>query len=134
MTFCEYVDDLAKKGIIDGHISEMLIAKHREEVTDPLKEVKTKVFPILEQMWASSDTEVNGYADRLDDTIEDLSGATRNQNVKNTHSEILRLASGIRELTGTSMARERGVSCEEVRNIAIRLETIADKMEVVDEG
>ena len=47
MTVEEYVDTLAKRGIIDGHITEMLIGKHRYEVANPFAEISDKVSPIL---------------------------------------------------------------------------------------
>lgn len=43
-------------------------------------------------------------------------------------SSLYRISAWIRGLTGTSAARERGIACDEVRGIAIRLEVLADEL------
>ena len=80
MSFEEYVDTLAKRGIIDGHITEMLVGKHRDEVANPLAAIMDKVSPILDEMFqaANSTTLENldaakiamrGFAERIDDEL-----------------------------------------------------------------
>lgn len=80
MTFEEYVDTLAKRGIIDGHITEMLIGKHRDEVANPLAEISDKVSPILDEMFHAANSTtlehldaaklaLRGFAERIDDEL-----------------------------------------------------------------
>lgn len=80
MTFEEYVDTLAKRGIIDGHIAEMLCGKHREEVKDPMLTVRTAVSPILDEMYHAANSTtlehldaaklaLRGFAERIDDEL-----------------------------------------------------------------
>lgn len=68
MGFAEYVDGLAKRGIIDGNITELLMAKHREEVGNPYKPFRAAVQPVLDEMWADGPTPVM-YANRIDDAL-----------------------------------------------------------------
>ena len=76
MSFNEYVDELAKRGAIDGHIAQMLVAKHREEAENPTATVRAKVNPILDVMWSRRSMEPNvaEYADAIDDAIEAAAG------------------------------------------------------------
>lgn len=84
MTFEEYVDTLAKSGIIDGNITEMLIGKHREEVNNPLAAVRSKVSPILDEMFGASNgttlehidaakLALRMFAERIDDELTEES-------------------------------------------------------------
>lgn len=75
MSFEEYVDTLAKRGIIDGNITEMLVGKHREEVCDPFKPINEVLTPILGEMWKEAGEEYHQYADRIADAIDGLKGA-----------------------------------------------------------
>lgn len=75
MSFEDYVDTLAKRGIIDGHITEMLVGKHRDEVGDPLKPVREVLTPILAEMWTEAGEEYHQYANRIDDAMDGLKGA-----------------------------------------------------------
>lgn len=75
MSFDEYVDTLAKRGIIDGNITEMLVGKHREEVGDNMKPVREVLTPILADMWKEAGEEYHHYANRIDDAIDGLKGA-----------------------------------------------------------
>lgn len=77
MSFEHYVDDLAKRGIIDGHIAEMLVGKHRDEVGNPLKPVMDALKPILEDMWKEPGEEYHQYADRIDDAVDALANGWR---------------------------------------------------------
>lgn len=74
--FREYVDDLAKRGVIDGHIAQMLVSKHDAEVENPSKAIRDKVDPILDIMWSRRTFEPNvaEYADSIDDAIEAAAG------------------------------------------------------------
>lgn len=69
-------------------------------------------------------------------TVEDLLcladriEAAYERDIKHLLADVYGVASWIRGLTSTSMARERGVACEEVRSIATKLEVLADKAEV----
>ena len=83
MSFVEYVDGLAKSGIIDGHICEMLCCKHRDEVKDPLVPVRDALAPIIDEMLdaASSTTlehldaaklALHGFAERIDEELEKI--------------------------------------------------------------
>ena len=80
MTFEEYVDTLAKRGIIDGHITEMLIGKHRDEVANPFAEIRDKVSLILDEMFHAANSTtlehldaaklaLRGFAERIDDEL-----------------------------------------------------------------
>ena len=88
MSFNEYVDDLAKRGIIDGHICEMLCAKHRDEVTDPMVPVQDALSPILDEMHHAANSTtlgqldaakiaLRGFAERIDDELERLRGEVK---------------------------------------------------------
>lgn len=79
MNFREYVDDLANRGIIDGHIAQMLVAKHQAEVANPTKAIREKVNPVLEVMWSrrSYAPNVAEYADTIDDAIESVTMAMK---------------------------------------------------------
>lgn len=81
MNFKGYVDDLAKRGIIDGHIAQMLVSKHDAEVKNPAKPVRDAVAPILDEMYHASNgvslehldaakLAIRLFADRIDDAIE----------------------------------------------------------------
>lgn len=74
MSFNEYVSDLCKRGMIDGHIAEMLTAKHREEVENPFAAFRRSVTGLLDEMWSRRHEKCNGcgpaeYADRFDDYL-----------------------------------------------------------------
>ena len=75
MSFEHYVDDLAKRGIIDGHIAQMLVGKHRDEVGNPLKPLMDAINPILTEMWREPGEEYHQYANRIDDVFDNLSKA-----------------------------------------------------------
>lgn len=88
MSFKEYVDDLAKRGIIDGHICEMLCAKHRDEVTDPMVPVQDALSPILDEMLHAANSTtlehldaakiaLRGFAERIDDELERVRGEVK---------------------------------------------------------
>ena len=77
MSFEHYVDDLAKRGIIDGHIAQMLVGKHRDEVGNPLKTLMDAINPILSEMWREAGEEYHQYANRIDDVFDNLSKARR---------------------------------------------------------
>lgn len=88
MSFKEYVDDLAKRGIIDGHICEILCAKHRDEVTDPMVPVQDALSPILDEILHASNSTtlehldaakiaLRGFAERIDDELERLRGEVK---------------------------------------------------------
>lgn len=88
MNFGEYVDDLAKRGIIDGHIAEMLCGKHREEVKDPMLSVRLRVSPILDEMFHASKGStlehldaaklaLRGFAERIDDELSNTEGGAK---------------------------------------------------------
>ena len=88
MSFNEYVDDLAKRGIIDGHICELLCAKHRDEVTDPMVPVQDALSPILDEMHHAANSTtlehldaakiaLRGFAERIDDELDAVSGDCR---------------------------------------------------------
>lgn len=83
MSFNDYVDDLAKRGVIDGHICEMLCGKHRDEVKDPLVPVRDALSPIVDEMLAASygstlehldaaKLALRGFAERIDDELEKI--------------------------------------------------------------
>lgn len=83
MSFGQYVDDLAKRGIIDGNIAALLVAKHRAEVSNPLKPVRDSVAPILDEMYHASNgttlehldaakLAIRQFADRIDDELTEL--------------------------------------------------------------
>ena len=85
MSFKEYVDDLAKRGIIDGHICELLCAKHRDEVTDPMVPVQDALSPIIDEMLQAANSTtlehldaakiaLRGFAERIDDELERVRG------------------------------------------------------------
>lgn len=85
MNFSEYVDDLAKRGVIDGHIAEMLCGKHRDEVKDPMLSVRLRVSPILDEMFHAANGStlehldaaklaLRGFAERIDDELEPEEG------------------------------------------------------------
>ena len=69
MGFAEYVDWLAKYGVIDGTITELLMAKHSEEVANPCKPIRDAIQPILDEMWNDGPTPVM-YANRIDDVLD----------------------------------------------------------------
>lgn len=73
MGFAEYVDGLAKRGVIDGNITELLMAKHREEVANPYKPIRAAIQPVLDEMWNDGSTPVQ-YANRIDDALTALEG------------------------------------------------------------
>lgn len=88
MSFNEYVDDLAKRGIIDGHICELLCAKHRDEVTDPMVPVQDALSPILDEMLQAANSTtlehldaakiaLRGFAERIDDELERVRGEVK---------------------------------------------------------
>ena len=88
MSFNEYVDDLAKRGIIDGYICEILCAKHRDEVTDPMVPVQDALSPILDEMLQAANSKtlehldaakiaLRGFAERIDDELERLRGEVK---------------------------------------------------------
>ena len=73
MNFGQYVDDLAKRGIIDGNIAALLVAKHRAEVSNPLKPVRDVLQPVLDDMWSGRhDGDQSSYADKIDDALTEL--------------------------------------------------------------
>lgn len=88
MSFKEYADDLAKRGIIDGHICEILCAKHRDEVTDPMVPVQDALSPILDEMYHAANSTtlehldaakiaLRGFAERIDDELERVRGEVK---------------------------------------------------------
>ena len=88
MSFNEYVDDLAKRGIIDGHICELLCAKHRDEVTDPMVPVQDALSPIIDEMLQAANSTtlehldaakiaLRGFAERIDDELERVRGEVK---------------------------------------------------------
>ena len=88
MSFNEYVDDLAKRGIIDGHICELLCAKHRDEVTDPMVPVQDALSPILDEVLQAANSTtlehldaakiaLRRFAERIDDELERVSGEVK---------------------------------------------------------
>lgn len=79
MSFELYVDSLAKRGIIDGHIAEMLVGKHRDEVTAPFKPVRDALNPILCEVWSTrnGDAELVALADKIDDELSKLEGGAK---------------------------------------------------------
>lgn len=81
MSFNEYVDDFAKRGIIDGHICELLCGKHRDEVKDPLVPIRDALSPIIDEMLHAANSTtlehldaaklaLRGFAERIDDELE----------------------------------------------------------------
>ena len=73
MSFGQYVDDLAKRGIIDGNIAALLVAKHRAEVSNPLKPVRDVLQPVLDDMWSGRhDGNPARYAGEIDDALTEL--------------------------------------------------------------
>jgi len=81
MTFAQYVDDLAKRGVIDGNIAENLMARHRDEAGNPYATARKAIDATLEEMWAwPLDGTVNAqavrtFADTIDDKLESAGGA-----------------------------------------------------------
>lgn len=69
MGFAEYVGWLAKYGVIDGNVTELLMAKHSEEVANPCKSIRDAIQPILDEMWNDGPTPVM-YANRIDDVLD----------------------------------------------------------------
>lgn len=58
--------------------------------------------------------------------VQSVTICNRLGNAAKMRSELYKLASWIRQLTSSATARERGIACSEVRNIAVRIENIAD--------
>lgn len=88
-----------------------------ETINDILRDMRNANF---QPPWYQK--QVNLYIDRIE--------AAHKREMKHLVAHIYGVASWIWGLISTSMARERGISASEVRNIAVKLEVLADKAEV----
>lgn len=94
-------------------------------INDIVREIATEMLNTSMQEITAE--RIHGWATRLGATCKE---SLQVGNAAKMRVELYRLASWIRGLTSSAMARERGIAASEVRGIAVKLEVLADSMEV----